>query len=164
MPLGWSAEWLAAWYRQPKPRLSIDQLQVAESVRLAISGDAGQRALMAWHLGWEPALKKSGRGWQIPILAGLLDDPYSAVRCVAERSLKVVGGNAPIGFEYSLGVESRPAVRDQIWDEWFRSLPSAERILLPPAAHLGEGDRKELDPIFLQLRAARVETPVRLRE
>src|SRR5437867_7540012 len=59
-PLAWTANRLADWYRHSAPNLSEDQTQVANAVRLALAGDAGQRILIAWHLGWEPALEVAG--------------------------------------------------------------------------------------------------------
>src|SRR5439155_2654029 len=85
-PLAWTANQLAGWYRHPIPSFAEDQTEVAEAVRLALAGDAGQRVLVAWHLGWEPAWQAGGKSWIPPVLAQLLDDPYAAVRCVAERS------------------------------------------------------------------------------
>src|SRR5205085_306877 len=43
--LGWTADRLAAWYRQPRPTLSRDEEQVAATVLWALSGDAGQRVI-----------------------------------------------------------------------------------------------------------------------
>ena len=56
-------------------------------VEWLLAGDAGQRALMAWHLAWEPAHAVSGVGWQGALLELLLDDSYAAIRLIAERSL-----------------------------------------------------------------------------
>ncbi len=163
-PLAWSADWLKTWYGQSRHTLTADQTQVAESVRLAISGDAGQRVLMAWHLSWAPALQASGRNWQMPIIGGLLDDPYAAVRCVAERSLRALGGISPPGFEYFLGLDSRPSVRTQVWDQWFRTLPPGDRSRIPRATLSGAEDRQKAEDTFRRLQAGRAETPVRLRE
>ncbi|MSU36462.1 MAG: hypothetical protein EXS36_15465 [Pedosphaera sp.] len=163
-PLAWSDAWLSTWYGQPKHSLTEDQTRVAESVRLGLSGDAGQRVLMAWHLGWEPALQASGRNWQMPVIGGLMDDPYAAVRCVAERSMKAVGGVVPAGFEYFLGVESRPSVRDQIWDQWFRTLSKGEWSRIPKATLSGADDRQGAEASIRRLQATRAETPMRLRE
>ena len=58
--LDWSADHLARWFNQPRPELSEDQKSVSAAVVWTLSGDAGQRALMAWHMGWEPAVNASG--------------------------------------------------------------------------------------------------------
>ncbi|GIT38390.1 MAG: hypothetical protein Ct9H300mP7_3110 [Verrucomicrobiota bacterium] len=36
---------------------------------MLLKGDAGQRAIAAWHMGWEPARKVSGGNWQGPWLS-----------------------------------------------------------------------------------------------
>jgi hypothetical protein len=85
--LGWSGEWLEAWYRISPPPLSVEQRSVSATVLAALRGDAGQRALAAWSLGWDSALAASGSDWQALYLGVLLDDPYDAVRHIARRSL-----------------------------------------------------------------------------
>ncbi|MBV1861125.1 MAG: hypothetical protein KUG77_22095, partial [Nannocystaceae bacterium] len=61
-----------------------------------LAGDAGQRALAAWHLGWAPARAASTAPWSEVLLDGLVrDDPYPAVRLVAERARRVLGTSAP---------------------------------------------------------------------
>jgi predicted CXXCH cytochrome family protein len=88
--LAWTAEHLGVWYGHPRPELPPEYADAAAALRWLLAGDAGQRALLAWHLGWEPALAVSGRDWQTPSLTLLLDDPYPAVREVARRSLRRV--------------------------------------------------------------------------
>jgi hypothetical protein len=84
--LRWTAQWLQRWYGiEPPDVLPVDE--TAASVEWLLAGDAGQRALLAWHLGWAPAVEASGDAWQVPLLALLLDDPYAAVRIVAARSI-----------------------------------------------------------------------------
>ena len=48
------------------------------SIVWTLGGDAGQRVLFAWAMGWSPALEVSqqGRGWLTPFLAQLLVDRY----------------------------------------------------------------------------------------
>jgi hypothetical protein len=58
--LAWTATWLHAWYGTEQPTLSTDDRQIAASVRWILAGDAAQRALMAWSLGWAPARAASG--------------------------------------------------------------------------------------------------------
>ena len=53
-----------------------------------LRGDAGQRALIAWSMGWTPAREASGAGWMAPFLSTLLIDPYAAIRYIAGRSLR----------------------------------------------------------------------------
>ncbi len=98
--LGWTAARLAEWYRIPAPNLSPDEQVTAASVLAALRGDAGQRAILAWHMGWNPALQASGADWVQLYLAQLLTDPYSAVRYVAKRSLNRLPGFAKLDYDY----------------------------------------------------------------
>ena len=60
--LDWTAEHLAKRTDQPKAKVPpIHQTTAASAVWL-LNGDAGQRALAAWHMGWEPALITSLAG------------------------------------------------------------------------------------------------------
>ncbi|MCB9892571.1 MAG: C cytochrome precursor [Planctomycetes bacterium] len=86
--LVWTEEHLRTWYRQEPVAIPSERRDVAESVWRVLRGDAGDRALMAWHLGWRVALDASGDDFGVYYLAILLDDPYAAVRLVAERALR----------------------------------------------------------------------------
>ena len=48
------------------PELSDDDKTISAAVQWLVKGDAGQRALLAWGMGWEPAQKISGRDWLYP--------------------------------------------------------------------------------------------------
>jgi predicted CXXCH cytochrome family protein len=140
--LAWTADKLHEWYRQENELLPETATNLSHAARLAIAGDAGQRVLLAWHLGWEPALKISGTNWVIPILGQLLDDPYAAVRLAAERSAKSVGSIAPAGYDYTVQPDSRAPVREQIWEKWLASREpmgnSGAKLLLGEARNLEE--------------------------
>jgi hypothetical protein len=97
-PLTWTAEHLQDWYGIEPPTLDEEQHQLSPVVFQALSGDAGQRALMAWSLGWRDAHAAAGNDWIAPYLAQLLDDPYDAVRYIAYRSLRRLPGFE--AFEY----------------------------------------------------------------
>jgi predicted CXXCH cytochrome family protein len=86
--LAWTAEHLHAWYGQPRPDLPPEDPAESAALRWLLAGDAGQRALLAWHFGWGPALAVSGSQWQSRSLQLLADDPYPAVRIVAARALR----------------------------------------------------------------------------
>lgn len=89
--LDWTARWLHRWYGQPRPDgiapAPDDALAASAAVHWLLAGDAGQRALVAWHMAWPPALAASGATWQSALLVELFEDPYPAVRLVAQRSL-----------------------------------------------------------------------------
>ena len=163
--LDWTAKRLHEWYRQPLPVLDEEARTVADSVRLTLAGDAGQRALMAWHYSWEPALAASATNWIPPVLGVLLDDPYAAVRCVAGRSLRAISKLEPAGYDYVISPDERPSVRDPIWLKWRQA--ENGRQPLPDEVTLIAGDT--FTPPFLkapmeQLLKKRDQKNVRLRE
>ncbi|MGI9427053.1 MAG: hypothetical protein ACR2NM_00230 [Bythopirellula sp.] len=65
-----------------------------------LRGDAAQRAISAWHFGWEPAQQISGTSWLAPSLSRLLADPYGVVRYVAQRSLRTLPGFADLDYDF----------------------------------------------------------------
>jgi len=91
-PLAWTADHLSEWYGKREPGLSPQQGLFAASVQWILKGDAGLRALMAWHMGWPEAQAACGTDWMAPYLATLLDDPYKALRFRASRTLRSLPG------------------------------------------------------------------------
>lgn len=158
--LEWSATHLQSWYKQPLPELSTDQKQLPESVRLAWSGDAGQRALIAWHFSWEPALAVSGRDWVPAALAPLLSDEYAAVRCVAGRSLSHWPEEFPTGYDFTQEFAAQQAHATKVLTTW-RSRGK------PDAGFPALFSKQPADPLeseIQRLRASRDHRPMRLRE
>ena len=90
----------AAWYGQEKPVLDDDQSEVSAALLTLLRGDAGQRALIAWHMGWQPAQEAAGTEWMAPFLGQTLDDSYDAVRFIAARSLRGLPGYAEFKYEF----------------------------------------------------------------
>ena len=117
--LAWTAEYLEEWFDVPRPVLSADERDLAAAVLWTLRGDAGQRVLMAWSLGWEAARKAAGEQWIPPYLARLLNDPYAAVRLVAQRSLGTFSRFEAFEYDYiappeALAAKSREAMA--IWE------------------------------------------------
>jgi predicted CXXCH cytochrome family protein len=98
--LGWTARHLSDWYGTPPVALNEDQQSVSAAVLWMLEGDAIQRAITTWHMGWGPALEASGTDWEAPFLAELLDDPYAAVRFNAGRSLHELPGFDDYTYDY----------------------------------------------------------------
>jgi hypothetical protein len=98
--LAWTASRLTEWYGQPAEAVPEEHALVSAIVRGLLTGDAGQRALAAWHLSWAPAREVAGSDWQAPLLARLLSDPYSAVRYLAHDSLRRLPGYTNFGFNF----------------------------------------------------------------
>lgn len=117
--LAWTGKHLSEWYGQPSVALTEEQRSIAASVLYLLKGDAGQRALMAWSLGWDSARKASGAEWMAPYLAELMQDPYSAVRFIAGRSAKSLGSDfGAIPFDF-VGTESeRSAAVRKVMETW----------------------------------------------
>ena len=119
-PLAWTARALEAWYGIPEPPLDDEARTTSAAAMWALTGDAGQRALMAWSFGWAPALEASGTRWIAPYLAQLLEDPYPAVRFIAYRSLRRHPGFADFDFDFIGSDDDLAAVRSRVLDRWSR--------------------------------------------
>lgn len=83
--LAWSAEHMGEWYDQDS---AIPPQKAPQSIDQGLRGDAAQRAVWAWHLGWPAALEASGADWPAGLLVELVDDPYVAVRTIARSRLR----------------------------------------------------------------------------
>ena len=157
--LEWSAGHTAQWYGHRPPELDDDQRQVASSLLWLLRGDANQRAVAAWNLGWQPALDASGNRWQAPFLARLLEDPYPAVRFISQRSLKRDERFKDVQYDFVGSEKNRRKARDHVWDTWVQT-PLAnppQHILIDPRGSLNE----ELLDRFIRQRDDR---PVQLAE
>jgi len=118
--LAWTARHLEEWYETPIPPLTDEERSVAASLLWLLRGDAGQRALAAWSLGWDAAREASGQGWIAPHLAQLLDDPYDAVRFIAYRSLRRLPGYHGFDFDFQGPRPARAAARMRALETWQR--------------------------------------------
>jgi hypothetical protein len=149
--IGWTAARLSEWYGAASPSLGEDEASVPLALLLGLRGNAGQRALVAWALGWAPA-QGASRAEFVPALLGvLLDDPYDAVRYIAARTMRSLGLDAGAsGYDFV----QRRAVSE----------PSptylAQRI--PPT--LPDDERERLQTLFERLLVQRDNRPMRLLE
>jgi hypothetical protein len=157
--LGWTANYLEKWYGQKKPVLSEEQRTISVAVLHSLKGDAGQRALAAWSLGWKQARNVSGTDWSVPFLLTLMNDKYDAVRWIARRSLR----SLPTYKNFEFDPFSKPGKRKKvtneaidIWDQKKHG-PYRPRLLLGPNGHL---QREK----FRQLLLRRDKRPVNLAE
>lgn len=116
--LAWTAEHLQQRHGLEKPELSEDQGSIAASVLWTLKGDAGQRALMAWSMGWEAAREASGSDWMSPYLAFLMTDPYDAVRFIAYRSLRMDPAFADFDYDFLAPVPERRAAANRVLRAW----------------------------------------------
>jgi len=162
-PLAWTAEKLTEWYGQPPPAtLGPDDREISAAARWLLQGDAGQRALIAWSMGWAPAQQASGRAWLYPYLMEGMNDPYAAVRFVAWKSLQTLPGFEGHKFTYT----QEPAqVREAVgraFGEWQGRVRKAGENY--PATALLTPDGYFRQDIYLRLLNARDHRQVFLAE
>ena len=123
--LAWTAERMQAWYGTPpvnkEAAAAASEADVAAAVEWLLKGDAAQRIVAAWHFGWKPAHEASGADWEPPLLAQLLDDPYSAVRLVAGRSLRTLPNMTDVQFDFLAPSSARQQTQSQAIELWNNS-------------------------------------------
>jgi hypothetical protein len=163
--LSWTATTLNTWTGRPIPALPADQTNIASSVLLMLQGDAGQRAVLAWHAGWESSRQISGDDWTAPYLAELLTDSYSVVRYIAERSLRRQSPYAGLRYDYIGPAPEREAARTEVLKIWAGRVSSANSPAAPPrpAALIQPNGRLD-EARFGALRALRNDHPMELLE
>lgn len=137
--LGWTAQHLHEWYDQPEPTLTAQQQDVSAAVLGVLAGDAGQRAIFGWHMGWQPALEVSGRDWLAPFLAELLHDSYAVVRYIGVRSLRQLPGFRDFPYDFAAlsdATETKVTEAKNVWRNAPQPSGGNEMILLKPTGEL----------------------------
>lgn len=163
--MAWTGRWLGEWYGTPLVQMSTVMGSVPASIIWSLSGDAGQRALIAWSMGWEPAMETSNvdTGWTLPLLGQLLLDPYDAVRITAGRSLQKQPGVAELEYDAMAPADERRGVADRVQTLWKQRLlamgPSAD-----PRSLIDDPNRQLPPNLFELLRRQRNDRVVALRE
>ena len=133
--LSWTADHLSNWHGVEPPSFTEDERSVAASVLWLLQGDAGQRALVAWNMGWQPAQEASGNGWPGAFLANMLVDPYDAVRYVVHKSLRTLPGFEDFAYDYMAPPDKLKQASTRAWEIWrSRSspvdLPNTDAVLI----------------------------------
>ena len=140
--LQWTASHLQDWYGLESRPLSQDEQQVAASLLWLLKGDAAQRVITAWHMGWPTARAAAGEQWQAPFLAELLNDPYSAVRFVAGDSLNSLPGFEHLNYDFVGTTQHRIETRQAVIDNWTNTYPQSDdssstpRLLIDAASQV----------------------------
>ena len=161
--LAWTADHLETRYGIVKPaHLTSNQRRYAASLLWCLTGDAGQRALAAWTLGWAPAQQASQTDWVAPILAQLLADPYDAVRYIAHRSLRTLPEFADFEYDYVGNTQHHADAAVRAYRVWLRQ--SAPRLSVGGPAVLISTDGALLLDDFKQLNQLRDNREVLLLE
>lgn len=117
--LAWTADRLKAWYGVQTPALPERHTKVAASALWILEGDAAQRAITAWHLGYAPARQASDVSGLLPVASTLLLDPYDAVRQIAANAMQP---------------ELPPHAAATVTEEADAGVPLREHILRRPAS------------------------------
>ena len=125
--LAWTAGHLEGWYGMAAPQIGPEESSVAASILWLLRGDAGQRVIAAWSMGWEPAREASGEEWMAPYLAELLDDSYHPIRFVAQRSLLRLEGFGSLEHDFIGPEAQRQATRRAVLETWERLDGGAKR-------------------------------------
>lgn len=86
--LDWTAINLEKWTGKRRPALSDEQKRIPAALLHLYKGDAGQRALAIYSLGWAPARALAGEDWALPHLVQAVDDRYEVMGLVAYRALR----------------------------------------------------------------------------
>ena len=158
--LKWTSQRLADWYKIEEPQLSQEESEIASSIRWILKGDAGQRAIAGWHLGWKPAQEVSGTKWMAPYLAELMTDTYDVVRFIGYHSLKTQPAFAEHEYDFVGSKESQFRGREdvlKIWKAWIDGPTPSKSLLIDEEGRLIEG-------AFQQLRGERLDPKVILIE
>ncbi|MCC9644586.1 cytochrome c3 family protein [Rhodopirellula sp. JC740] len=156
--LQWTAKHLDEWYSIEPPKLDAQQSETAASVLWLLKGNAANRAMAAWVMGWSDAQAVSGDDWQTLYLTRAMDDPYLAVRMIARRSLQSLPHDVsqeldPLGSD----TERQKAIQSilQLWKE--RIHPARPALMIGSDNQV---DHEKIDAIIRQ----RDNTPMKLAE
>ena len=159
--LEWSSSHLTKWYDHRQPKLDNDDKAISAMLKMLLKGDAGQRAIAAWNMGWEPARKASGGNWQAPWLIRTMNDPYAAVRYIAHKALMADPAFAGTPFDYTAPLAKRATQIDAISER------RADAGLLGQAPHaqlLLDAQGKPLEDVADRLTRQRDNRPITLQE
>jgi len=159
--LEWSSSHLTKWYDHRQPKLDNDDKSISAMLKMLLKGDAGQRAIAAWNMGWEPARKASGGNWQAPWLIRTMNDPYAAVRYIAHKALMADPAFAGTPFDYTAPLAKRATQIDAISER------RADAGLLGQAPHaqlLLDAQGKPLEDVADRLTRQRDNRPITLQE
>ena len=116
--LAWTNSRLEQWYGTSPTELPQEEQRIAASLLWLLRGDAGQRAITAWHMGWKPAMKASGQDWLTPFLAQLTSDPYAAVRFIAFDSMRKSKPFSNLENLFDASPKDRATARLEIVRRW----------------------------------------------
>ena len=122
--LSWTSQQLNKGWRTPQATLDREQTETPAGALWILKGDAGERALTAWHMGWDPA-RLISTNLNLGYLLGVtLNDPYAAVRYITARSLVAQPEWKSYLFDYASGEPVRAAATNGFWQDFRQPLES----------------------------------------
>lgn len=128
--LAWATDHLTEWYKQPDVELSDNDHDASATLMWLLKGDAVQRTLAAWTLGWQSAQDASGREWIVPFLTVGLEDPYPSVRFVAWKSLRSLDVPIDDEFDFLADSEQLAATAERVRQAWEAEHPARWTALM----------------------------------
>jgi len=131
-------------------------------VQWILKGDAGQRVLIAWGMGWESAQQTAGRDWLYPYLIYSLNDPYAAVRFDAWKSLQTLPGFSDFSFTYTAADDYLRGMSARAYEKWLREVRDPGLTYRPETAL--DSDGRFQQNTFQRLRGERDNKPIILAE
>ncbi len=158
--LDWTAKKLSEWYGHDPLNIAGDHCKIAASVMWSLNGDAAQRALMAWSMGWEDARQISGDDWMVFFLVDLMFDDYDAIRYIAFRSLRQIPGFESIQYDHLRPQQERGRVMDEIFTAWqakTNQRPTDAKLLYQATGDI-------MYPTYQRLKQSRDNRPILLTE
>ena len=158
--LEWTNQYLNGWYGQPLVELDEDERSIAAAILWVMKGDAAQRTILGWHMGWDAAREASGHTWMAPYLAQLLVDPYSVPRQVAYRSIVTLPGFQDFEYDFIASASEREEKANEAVERWLQA-GRPERV--GARLLIDEDARIDID-VWLRLLAERDQRPLTIIE
>ena len=157
--LDWAQQHLAKRYGHEPLPLSAEQKSTSAALLWLLKGHAAQRAITAWHAGWQPAREISGGDWLAPHLARLLEDPYGVVRHIAKESLEKQPGFGEFEYDFLADAPKRTRLAKRAIAQWNEQPgeTSGEAILI-------ESDRRLMETAIQALLKRRDDRPFTIKE
>ena len=162
--IDWTGQHLAAWYGTKPPKASsAKRKHLASGIRWALQGDAAQRVIAAWHMGWDESREASGDDWMVPILAHLFNDSYPAVRYVAYESLKKRDAFRDLEFDFDGSRQHRKTRKREVLAQWKASMGQPDDLDLARRTLIGRNGNL-LSDVIEELLATQDQRQIRLLE
>ncbi len=159
--LAWTQQQLVSQYGQPPVELTREQQNISAALLWMLKGNAAQRVITAWHVGWKPAQQASGSDWLAPFAARLLTDSYGVIRYVAARSLRTLPGQKDLQFDFLAPPGDRQHVLEALLESWRNRPARPDRV--GPEILLHANGQPDEDRISVLLRT-RDQRPISIME